>query len=306
MEELSIKKIIGFGALGVVAFIGLGILGGSWYTIEQGERGVVKRFGEVTSTATPGLNFKVPFIDNIEKIEVRTRKAVVENEPTSTVDQLPSQADISVNWTVDSGAVAQLYTQYGSIDTFEQRVLYPRIRSAVKVAVAKYTAEEVNRNRNLIVGAMTETLRNGLETQPLTIDSVQLEDITFPRKYVEAIEAKQTELQRAKEEEHRLARQKLQAQQAVNTAEAEAEAKRVAADAEAYRVEVQAKADAERIRLAGEANASAVKARADALKANPILVELTKAENWNGQLPVTNFGDSGSGAGFLIDIRENK
>jgi hypothetical protein len=37
----------------------------------------------------------------------------------------------------------------------------------------------------------------------------------------------------------------------------------------------------------GEATAEAIKARAAALANNPLLVELTKAEKWDGQLPTS-------------------
>jgi len=37
----------------------------------------------------------------------------------------------------------------------------------------------------------------------------------------------------------------------------------------------------------GEAEASAIKARAEALAQNQNLIELTKAERWDGKLPTT-------------------
>ncbi|MDO5650467.1 MAG: hypothetical protein Q4G11_07665, partial [Gallicola sp.] len=37
----------------------------------------------------------------------------------------------------------------------------------------------------------------------------------------------------------------------------------------------------------GEAEADAIRMRSDALANNPALIELTKAENWNGVLPTT-------------------
>lgn len=48
-----------------------------------------------------------------------------------------------------------------------------------------------------------------------------------------------------------------------------------------------AKAEAESIRIKGDAEASAIKSRAEALAQNQNLVELTKAEKWDGKLPTT-------------------
>lgn len=54
----------------------------------------------------------------------------------------------------------------------------------------------------------------------------------------------------------------------------------------------QAKADALATELRGKAEAEAIKARAQALASNQNLVELTKAERWNGELPTTMLPNS--------------
>ncbi len=42
----------------------------SWYTIETGEVGVVLRFGEYNRTTNPGLNFMIPYIEKLERVNV--------------------------------------------------------------------------------------------------------------------------------------------------------------------------------------------------------------------------------------------
>lgn len=85
-----------------------------------------------------------------------------------------------------------------------------------------------------------------------------------------------------KTREQMLATEKVQADIRVTQAKAEAEAKLA-----------QARADAEATRLRGEAEATAIRARAEALSSNQNLVELTKAERWNGVLPTTVLPDNG-------------
>ena len=48
---------------------------------------------------------------------------------------------------------------------------------------------------------------------------------------------------------------------------------------------LQAQAEAKAIGLQGEAQATAIHAQADALKSNPTLIDLRKAERWDGKLP---------------------
>ena len=48
------------------------IVFGSWYTIDQRERGVILRNGRLIGTATPGLGFKLPLVDNVVKVSLET------------------------------------------------------------------------------------------------------------------------------------------------------------------------------------------------------------------------------------------
>ena len=73
-----------------------------------------------------------------------------------------------------------------------------------------------------------------------------------------------------------LEREKVEAEIAVTQAKARADSS-----------VAEAKARAEATRLAGEAEAAAIRARAAALADNPNLIELTKAERWDGVLPTT-------------------
>src|SRR2546429_9308052 len=47
------------------------IAAGSWYTVDQTERGVRLRYGATIGTAQPGLGFKIPPLDSVEKVSVK-------------------------------------------------------------------------------------------------------------------------------------------------------------------------------------------------------------------------------------------
>ena len=68
------NRLISVGAIGVViALLLLSIVFGSWYTVDQGERGVKLRYGAIVGIAEPGLNFKVPFVDSVEHVSVQNQ-----------------------------------------------------------------------------------------------------------------------------------------------------------------------------------------------------------------------------------------
>lgn len=259
------------------------------YTIEEGHVGIIKRFGEATQQVNPGLHMKIPFVDTVEVLEIRTRKNV-ERLNASTYEQMPITAEISINWTVQRSQAFELYKSYGGLDQFESRILDPKLRSAAKDALARYKAEEIIQNRSKVIAQIESLLIEGMKNYPVKLDSAQLENLGLPQKYIQSIETKQTEKNLAAAEEHRLQRQKLEAQRDVNTALARRDAAKATADGRAYAIEIEAKAEAQAIRLKGLAEAEAIQKKAESLNQSSTLVDYVRAQQWNGQMPQTMMG----------------
>ena len=94
-----------------------------------------------------------------------------------------------------------------------------------------------------------------------------------------------------KTREQNLATEQVEAQIVVTKAKAEADSNVARAKAEADAIRLRGLAEADAIRMRGEAEAVAIKAKTEAMT-NPVLIELTKAEAWNGQLPTTMLPNS--------------
>lgn len=260
----------------------------SYYIVVEGHVGVVKRFGEAMDQENPGLHFKIPFIETVEMIEVRTRKNA-EKMASSTKEQMPVTVEVSVNWTVNKEAALDLFKKYGGLNQFEQRILDPRFRSATKDTIPQFEAEQLIQDRASAIQGIERRLSEEMSLFPVVVDNIQIENIVLPQKYINSIEIKQTEKNLAAAEEHKLERQRLEALRAVNTA-----------DARAKGILKVAEAEAQSILLKGKAEAKAIEAKAKALKNNPLIVKLTEAQAWDGKLPMTMMGD---GAVPIMDIR---
>ena len=50
-------------AIGVLAVVVLPFL--SYYTVNEGERGILLRYGKIVKVAEPGLGFKIPFMESV-------------------------------------------------------------------------------------------------------------------------------------------------------------------------------------------------------------------------------------------------
>lgn len=262
----------------------------SYFIVVEGHVGVVKRFGEAKDQENPGLHFKIPFIETVELIEVRTRKNA-EKMASSTKEQMPVTIEVSVNWTVNKEAALDLFKRYGGLSQFEQRILDPRFRSATKDTIPQFEAEQLIQDRASAIQGIERRLSEEMAGFPVIVDNIQIENILLPKKYINSIEIKQTEKNLAAAEEHKLERQRLEALRAVNTA-----------DAKAKGILKVAEAEAQSILLKGKAEAEAIEAKAKSLKNNPLIVKLTEAQAWDGTLPATILGNASTP---ILDMRSN-
>jgi len=286
--EDKTRKLPNFGAIAfqtVTAIVLTITIFGTIYTVEEGHVGVVKHFSEAKMQVSPGLHFKIPLVETVEEIEVRARKNV-EKLSAATAEQMPVTTEVSVNWTVEVTQALDLYKRYGGLQQFENRILDPRLRSASKTAISKYTAEALIKDRQVAIADIATRLTKAMEGFPVTLDSVQIENIALPPAYLKSIEAKQTAKNLADAEQFKLDRQNLEAQRDVNIKKATAQG-----------IELVSIQKAAAIEREGIAEAQAIKAKAAALKSNPLIVQLTHEQQWNGSLLTTSFG----GANVLVE-----
>ncbi|MEZ5819872.1 MAG: prohibitin family protein [Bradyrhizobium sp.] len=275
-------------AIVAVVAIVAAIVFGSWYTIDQTQRGVILRTGAVIGTAQPGLGFKVPFIDSVQKISVRTITYSWDKMNSYSFDQQPADLKISVTLRAAPEKVGDLYARFGSLETAVNQVVSPVVNQQVKVVFGRYTAVKAIQERGPLNAAIKDAIISSLKDDSMiVIDSVQLENIEFSANYLHSIEQRMLAEVEVQKLQQNAEREKVQAQITVTQATAKANAIRAEAQAQADATKLQGQARATNIRLTGEAEAAAIEARAKALGSNPNLVTLVQAERWNGVLPTT-------------------
>lgn len=270
------KKIVASAAIGVAAFIGLGVFFGSWYSVDEGERAVILTNGSFSEISEPGLNFKMPFFQSARFFSVRNEVVTFEKMAAYSFDQQTAELRLSVNYQISPEQVERVYKNYGSLDAAVERVIQPKVFESVKNVFGQYSAQRAIQERGKMNADILIALQNSVKDSGIQITSVQVENIDFSDAYEGAVEAAakaKADIERSKSE---LLRVEQEAQQKVKQAQAEAEAKKLQADADAYATSA-----------AGKATAEAIRERGAALRDNPQLVDLVAAERWNGQLPTS-------------------
>lgn len=274
-RKKKMNAIVGGGIAAVVGLVALTVVGGSWYTVGEGYRGVALRNGAVIGTSDPGLGFKLPIIDSVVDISIQSQAQMYENVLVYSRDQQTAGLTISVNYRFPPDQVETIYREYGGESGVVSRLLDRRVLEEVKNVFGKFNAVTAIQERERLAAEVQMAIQTAV-IGPIIVESVQIENIDFSDAYENSIEQRmlaEVEVQRVQQNAER---EKVTAEITVIQAQAEADAQLARATAEA-----------EAIRIRGEAEASAIRARGEALRDNPSLVDLVQAERWNGALPTT-------------------
>jgi len=280
VRKTRMNVVVGGTIATVVGLAALTVLGGSWYTVGEGYRGVQLRNGAVVGTAEPGLGFKMPVIDSVVDISVQSQARTYENVQAYSKDQQTGTLFVSVNYRLPADQVETIYGEYGGAEGVVNRVLDRQVMQAVKNVFGRFTAVSAIQDRGRLITEVNAELTAAVKG-PIIIESVQVENIDFDDEYEKAIRDRMTaevEVQKVKQNAER---EKITAEITVIQAQASADSKLA-----------EAKAAAEATRIQGEAEAAAIKAKSEALKDNAGLIALIQAERWNGALPTTMIPDS--------------
>ncbi len=293
------KKHFIIGGFFVLLFASLSCLG--FEQVNAGHRGIKLVWGKVVSNSLPeGLYFYNPISTNIVTMDTRLQKKTTQLE-TYTKDIQQTTMYITVNYFVDPNNAHILYQRIGT--NYSNTLIEPALMSAVKDVVGKVEADKFINNRELVTEEIKQKLSKALDGSHVIIQSVSIEDIAFSGAFEAAIEAKQIATQEAIKSQNETVRVEEEGKQRVIKARAESDSKKAQSDADAYAIEVESKAKAEAIRQMGLAESEAIREKSKALAQNANLVELTKAERWNGALPQNIYG---SGPIPFLDISTKK
>jgi len=253
--RLGLSVLVGI----VIAYLAFG----SWYQVDQGERAVVLRFGELVGESGSGFHFKLPWVDSVHRITAQTQTKRYQNLDAYSRDQQPADLTVSVTYVVSNAS--EVYAQYGDLEVAVLRLIDPRLTAGIKTIFGQYDAVRAIQERAALNNDFATAVTSAIDGGPISIISVQIENIDFSDAYEQSVEQRmlaQVEIQKR--------------EQNLRTTEVEAQIARTKAEGEAQAT-----------RLRGEAEASAIKARAEALRMNADLVQLQAVEKWDGKLPTT-------------------
>ena len=187
---MKMKNIaIAVCSLALIAVVGLSSL----YTVKSGQEVVIQRFGGYYTTVnTPGINFKVPFVDKATIVDVNQIHRLEFGLSTVGTESYEDDLSASLMLTSDENiAMVETIVQYQienskdylfQVDDVEG-TLKVIAESAIRRGIASYTLDDaLTENKSQIQGAILDDLQSICDKYKsgIRIVAVQLQDVNPP------------------------------------------------------------------------------------------------------------------------------
>ena len=196
-----------------------------WVQIGAGERGVILNFGAVQQNVLgEGLHFRIPIMQKVVLMDVKVQKVTTDATASSSNLQEVSST-VAINYHIIPDRANIVYQNIGI--EFKERIIDPAVQEVVKAVSARYSAEDLITKRSAVSDAMKSTLTERLLAHNIAVDALSIVGFSFSKIYMDAIESKQTAEQLAMKAQRDLERIKIEGEQKITSAKAEAEALRL-------------------------------------------------------------------------------
>ena len=159
------------------------------FTINQGYVGVVTMFGKYRRAARPGLNFKLPFLEQVmKKISVQNRSVELEFQAV-TVDQANVYFKSMLLYSVqnqEEETIKRVAFVFIS-DRDLMQALTRTIEGSIRAFVATKRQAEVLGQRKEIVDYVKDQIDHTLEQWGYHLQDLQINDITFDKAIMDSM-----------------------------------------------------------------------------------------------------------------------
>lgn len=249
--------------IGLIVIVALILIFNSFSVVNEGFIGVKYRFGKiVNSNLTAGLNFHIPFIEEIRPVDIREQVYEVETDAYTSDTQTVDSLRLKLNYCYDGSQLPEIIRAIG-VENVETKLLVPNVAKISKDEIGKVKAEDLVQNRSTVQNAIYESLKETLDGQGIVVSAFAIESLSFDDAFEQSIQAKVIAAQDALKMQNKTAEKEEEAKQQVIAAQAKADSEKIQADAEAY----------------------AIQKVQEQLTNSPNYIDYMKIQNWDGKLP---------------------
>src|SRR3954452_24764048 len=250
--------IVGLVLVVLVLLVVLAGLGSSLNIVQQGTVGVVKRLGEYQRTHEPGLVIIAPFIENLQRVDMREIPRPGDRQEVITKDNVV----VTVNATIFTQVVDAKAALF-SVANFDIGI-DALARTALRSVIGTMTLDQALSERERINTDVQQQMEVVTDKWGIRISRIEIVEIAPPPQILQALA-----LQKTADQEKRpsILQSEGQQQSAINVAEGAAQATIRAAEGEKHAAILRAEGTRKVAILEAEGRSQAIETVYNAIKA---------------------------------------
>ncbi|KAF9939762.1 hypothetical protein BGZ75_002998 [Mortierella antarctica] len=178
-QEFPAQRVNGFYGTMVNA---LGsVIGAMGMTIDQGNIGLVTRFGRFYKTVDPGLIRLNPYTEAVLKVDMRVQISHIPNQVIMTKDNVNVHIDSIIYWHI----IDPVQASYGVSDV--RLALVERTKTTLRHVLGAKLLQEIIENREQLAHEIQSIIDSPAKAWGVTVESILIKDIQFSKSLQESL-----------------------------------------------------------------------------------------------------------------------
>jgi regulator of protease activity HflC (stomatin/prohibitin superfamily) len=166
-----IEFYVTLGILLVILFV---LASSSLFIVKQWENGAILRFGKIVNVQETGLHFRVPFIDSVMKVDMRTQTIDMKGQSAITKDNISVGIDAVVFMTIEDPekVITRIRNYSTAVSKYAQ--------TAIRNIVGQYDLDDLLESREEIALKLKDEIDRLSKEWGIDIARAGLQDISLP------------------------------------------------------------------------------------------------------------------------------
>jgi regulator of protease activity HflC (stomatin/prohibitin superfamily) len=185
---MDVVLLSALALLVIIIVIVILIIGGI-FIVKQWERTAVLRFGQIIRIAEPGLNFRIPFIDTLYRVDMRMQTLTMQGQQAITKDNISVSIDATVFTKVEDPKKVIL-----AIEDYKAAVI-KYSQTSMRDIIGRYPLNDILSQQEEVAITLEKKIDVLSSSWGIDISKVEIQDIALPEEMKRAF-AVQAEAER--------------------------------------------------------------------------------------------------------------
>lgn len=246
-----------------VSVIAIFLYSTATFQVKQDQTALEFRLGEIVQEGfTPGLHFKMPFINSVRLFDKRVLTMTSQPERFLTSEKKNLIVDYYIKWRIVNPA--DFYRATRGDERIAMNRMDQIVRDSMKSQISSLTLNEVvSGDRDLFMRHVIEVTNKDIKGLGIQISDVRIMQIELPKEVRKSVYA-------------RMEKERFAVAQSIRS-RGEEQAKKITSDADRQREVILAEANRQAAKIRGEGDAQAAKTYAEAYGQDPSFFEFYRS-----------------------------